>query len=61
VYAGCDLNARRTAAVLGLHPNTVHHRLRKLGELTGRDLRRFEPVQELLVELRILGRPRARG
>jgi PucR C-terminal helix-turn-helix domain/GGDEF-like domain len=58
-YADCDLNVRRTAARMIVHPNTVHHRLRRIHELTGRDPRRFAELAELTAALRLLGRDRS--
>jgi len=31
-----------------LHPNTVRYRLRRIGELTGQDTRRFEDLVDLV-------------
>jgi hypothetical protein len=53
-YADCDLNVARTAALLVVHPNTVHYRLRRISELSGRDPRRFGDLVELLTALRLL-------
>jgi len=36
-YMGNELNRRRTAAVLNVHPNTVDYRLRRIADLTGLD------------------------
>ena len=36
-----------TAAALGVHPNTVRHRLRRYEETTGLDLARIDDVVEL--------------
>jgi DNA-binding PucR family transcriptional regulator len=55
-YADCDLNVRRTAGVLGLHPNTVHDRLRRLGDKVGTDARRVHAVVDLLITARLLTR-----
>jgi DNA-binding PucR family transcriptional regulator len=43
-----------TARRLQLHPNTVHYRLRRLERLTGRDVRRFDDVVDLVAALRLL-------
>ena len=52
-YAECDLNVARTADHLSVHPNTVHYRLRRVQELTGRDPRRFADLVELTTALRL--------
>jgi hypothetical protein len=52
-YAACDLNVARTAEYLAVHPNTVHYRLRRVQELTGRDPRRFADLVELTTALRL--------
>jgi DNA-binding PucR family transcriptional regulator len=53
-YADCDLNVARAAERLVVHPNTVHYRLRRVAELTGREPRRFADLVELLTALRLL-------
>jgi hypothetical protein len=53
-YAGCDLNVERTAEHLGVHANTIHYRLRRVHELTGRDPRRFADLVELTTALRLV-------
>jgi hypothetical protein len=55
-YADCDLNVARTAERLIVHPNTVHYRLRRIRELSGRDARRFAELAELTTALRLLER-----
>ena len=55
-YADCDLNVARAAEHLIVHPNTVHYRLRRVQELSGRDPRRFEDLVELTAALRLLDR-----
>ncbi|MBF6125809.1 PucR family transcriptional regulator [Nocardia brasiliensis] len=37
LYIDSDLSRQRTAEQLGVHPNTVDYRLRRIGELTGFD------------------------
>jgi sugar diacid utilization regulator len=54
-YADSDLNVARTAERLTVHPNTVHYRLRRVREITGRDPRRFGQLAELLIALDLLG------
>ena len=53
-YAECDLNVARTAERLEVHANTIHYRLRRVHELTGRDPRRFADLVELTTALRII-------
>jgi DNA-binding PucR family transcriptional regulator len=52
-YAACDLNVARSAEYLDVHPNTVHYRLRRVQELTGRDPRKFADLVELTTALRL--------
>ena len=47
-YLDCDLDVGRAARALYVHPNTVRYRLRRIGELTGLDPRRFSDQVELL-------------
>ncbi|MFE1937139.1 PucR family transcriptional regulator [Streptomyces sp. NPDC059474] len=59
-YVASDLNARTTAQRLHVHPNTAYYRLERIAERTGRDLRRFADVLEILVAVRLLGGRRGR-
>jgi DNA-binding PucR family transcriptional regulator len=59
-YIDCDLNVVRTAKVLGLHANTIRHRLAKIEGLTGLDTRRVPDVIELAASVGLC-RPRAGG
>jgi DNA-binding PucR family transcriptional regulator len=52
-YAASDLNVGATARRMHLHPNTVHYRLGRVERLTGRDLRRFADVVDLVAALRL--------
>jgi PucR C-terminal helix-turn-helix domain/GGDEF-like domain len=56
-YAESDLNVGATARRLHLHPNTVHYRLRRAERLTGRDLRRFADLVDLVAALRLRPEP----
>ncbi len=56
-FAACDLNAGHAAARLGVHPNTVHYRLQRIGKLTKRDVRRFWDLVELVAAVTLQERP----
>ena len=47
-----ELDRRRTAGILHIHPNTLDYRLRRVRELTGLDLRSPESVALLVLALR---------
>jgi sugar diacid utilization regulator len=53
-YADADLNAKAAAEALLIHVNTAHHRLGRIAERTGRDLRRLADVIDLLIAIRLL-------
>jgi PucR C-terminal helix-turn-helix domain/GGDEF-like domain len=57
-YAAANLNAKVAAQRLYIHVNTAHHRLARIEERTGCDLRDLGDVQELLIAIRLAG---ARG
>ena len=52
-YAEADLNAKAASEALLIHVNTAHHRLGRIAERTGRDLRRLSDVIDLLIAIRI--------
>lgn len=52
-FVACDLNVGATARRMHLHPNTVHYRLHRLERLTGRDVRRFRDVVDLLAAVQL--------
>lgn len=52
-YAANDLNVGATARRMHLHPNTVHYRLGRVASLTGRNLRSFSDVVDLVASLRL--------
>jgi hypothetical protein len=56
-YAEADLNVMETARRLDVHPNTVHYRLGRVQQISGRDPRRFGDLLELFAGLRLLGAP----
>ncbi len=50
-YAECNMNAQKTAQILGIHPNTVYTRMQKIERLTGLNALRFHALSELLLAL----------
>jgi len=52
-YAAANLNAKVAARQLYIHVNTAHHRLARIEEKTGCDLRDLSDVQELLIAIRL--------
>ena len=54
-YAAANLNAKVAAERLHVHVNTAHHRLTRIEEKTGCDLRSLADVQELLIAIRLAG------
>jgi hypothetical protein len=50
-----ELNRRRTARRLGVHPNTVDYRLKRVQALTGLDTSRPADVQQLMAGLLQIG------
>ncbi|WP_106195651.1 PucR family transcriptional regulator [Umezawaea tangerina] len=60
VHLAEDLNRRRTAARLHIHPNTVDYRLRRVVALTGLDPARPQDLQHIgaaLAARRVIGLP----
>jgi sugar diacid utilization regulator len=53
-YAAADLNAKVAAQRLYIHVNTAHHRLARIEEKTGCDVRNFADVQELLIAIKLV-------
>jgi hypothetical protein len=56
-YAGSDLNVAEAARQLVVHANTVHYRLGRVQQLSGRDPRRFGDLVELLAALQLVSAP----
>jgi DNA-binding PucR family transcriptional regulator len=56
-FFACDGSWTRTADALHLHVNTVHYRIRRVEEITGRDLSRLDDRLDLQAAL--LAIPRA--
>jgi DNA-binding PucR family transcriptional regulator len=50
-YADCNMNAQKTAELLGIHPNTVYSRMQKIEQLTGLNALQFHALSELLLAL----------
>jgi len=48
------MNVVRAAGVLGLHPNTIRHRLGRIDSLTGLDSRCVRDVMELAAAVELL-------
>jgi len=52
-YASNGMNARATAEALICHPNTVHHRLARIEQLSGLDPTNFHDLVDLVTAVRI--------
>jgi DNA-binding PucR family transcriptional regulator len=52
-YAAANLNTKVAAQRLYIHVNTAHHRIARIEEKTGCDLRDLADVQELLIAVRL--------
>jgi sugar diacid utilization regulator len=52
-YFESDLNVTAMSKRLHIHANTAHHRLNKIAEQAGLDLRRLRDVLELVVAIRL--------
>jgi sugar diacid utilization regulator len=50
------MNAKAAAERLLIHVNTAHHRLGRIAEKTGYDLRRLADVIDLLIAVRLVDR-----
>jgi sugar diacid utilization regulator len=53
-YIDADLNVVRAAQRLGVHPNTVHYRLGRIGQLAGVNPRRVADLIDVLAAVRVL-------
>ncbi|OZD06535.1 hypothetical protein CH275_09970 [Rhodococcus sp. 06-235-1A] len=58
-YVESNLNAKATAAKIYVHSNTAYARLDRIAERTGKDMRNFADVLDLLVAVRLLAPRRA--
>jgi sugar diacid utilization regulator len=52
---------KAAAEALLIHVNTAHHRLGRIAERTGRDLRHLSDVIDLLIAIRLTDRPQDDG
>jgi PucR-like helix-turn-helix protein len=52
-YVEADLNVKAAAEKLLIHVNTAHHRLGRIEEKTGRNLRRVPDLVDLLIAIRL--------
>jgi sugar diacid utilization regulator len=52
-YVAADLNVKAAAEELLVHVNTAHHRLSRIEEKTGRDLRHVADIIDLLIAIRL--------
>jgi hypothetical protein len=50
-YADCNMNAQKTAELLGIHPNTVYSRMQKIERVTDMNALQFHSLSELLLAL----------
>ena len=48
-YADADMNVLRTAEALGVHPNTIYDRMRRIREATGLDPLNYHALTEMLL------------
>ena len=48
-----DLSVKGAAERLFVHPNTVRYRLRRIAEITGRDMRSFAELMDLVTVIRV--------
>ena len=55
IYADSDMNALRAAKKLGIHPNTLYARMRKIRDLTGLDPLNYHALTEMLLACACVG------
>jgi sugar diacid utilization regulator len=60
-YSAANLNTKVAAQRLFIHVNTAHHRLARIEEKTGCDMRDLADVQELLIAIRLWQHDQAGG
>jgi sugar diacid utilization regulator len=54
-YADADMNALRAAKELGIHPNTLYARMRKIRDLAGLDPLNYHALTEMLLACECVG------
>jgi sugar diacid utilization regulator len=54
-YADADMNALRAAKDLGIHPNTLYARMRKIRDLAGLDPLNYHALTEMLLACECVG------
>jgi hypothetical protein len=59
-YVSADLNTKAAAELLSVHVNTARHRLTRIEERTGCDLRKLADVEELLIAIKLVSGPAVR-
>jgi len=60
-YVAADLNTKVAAELLSVHVNTARHRLNRIEERTGCDLRKLADVEELLISVKLASEPADRS
>ncbi len=58
-YADADMKALRAAEALGIHPNTIYARMRRIRELTGLDPLNYHALTEMLLATECVADPPA--
>jgi hypothetical protein len=54
-YADADMNVLKTAGSLGIHPNTIYARMRRIRELTGLEPLQYHALTEMLLAIGCAG------
>lgn len=60
-FVEADMSAAVAAQELVVHPNTVHYRLKRIREITGRDTRAFNDLVDLVLSVRLVHNGMRRG
>jgi hypothetical protein len=60
-YVAADLNTKAAAELLSVHVNTARHRLTRIEERTGCDLRKLADVEELVISVKLASEPAGRA